>query len=235
MCDKLQAMLDAFNRAGTPLPPEFTRLHQELNRAGPNLRVDDFTRIFSDTITPVNEEPTFTNVYQLISSAVTDPTAPTSPEVLRWVEATRKIIRVFDNARARDVIQLTALLTRMRRFVTSMLDDIHAQTLQLNADGREALQNMERWKTSMGTLDPHRLTLAKLNEFIRVLQPTQPFGMSVYILYQYIDPANAQTKAMEFMGIIKLISDIINPFTQELAANDELTGWKYLHVPVPRP
>lgn len=125
------------------------------------------------------------------------------------------------------------VLMEMRRFVNDMLQEAYAQQLNLDADAREGLQNMERWKTSMATLNPHRLSLSTLNEFIRILQPTQPFGLSVYHLYRFIDPANAQQKAMEFMDIIGQISNLINPFTQEFAANDELTGWKYLHVPVP--
>ena len=233
MVDALKLMIDAAAQVNMSLPAEFNILHDKLNQAGPQLRVSEFSRIFAETVTPSGQEPSHTPLYRLIAVGRQHPQDPLYSAVLVFVNKARKVIQTFDFAKARDTQQLTMILMEMRRFVNDMLQEAYAQQLNLDADAREGLQNMERWKSSMATLNPHRLSLSTLNEFIRILQPTQPFGLSVYHLYRFIDPANAQQKAMEFMDIIGQISNLINPFTQEFAANDELTGWKYLHVPVP--
>jgi hypothetical protein len=233
MLDALKGMNAAIAQAGWGLPPEYQELNDRLERAGPQIQALEFSQIFAATIAPTGEEPSHTKIYRMILAAKQNPADPVNHAILEFVEKLKRIIQTFDFAKARDTQQLTFVLMEMRRFVNDMLQEIHSQPLNLDSEGLDALQNMERWKSSMGILDPHRLSLSKLNEFIRVLQPTQPFGLSVYHIYRHIDPADAQSKAMEFMSIISQISNLINPFTQELAANDELTGWKYLHVPVP--
>lgn len=233
MLDALKGMNAAISQAGGELPTEFQELYARLERAGPQIQVSEFSQIFAATVTPAGQEPSHTKMYRTILAARQNAADPMSQFVLQFVEKLRTIIQNFDFSKARNTQQLTFVLMEMRRFVNEMLQEIHAQPLNLDSEGLDALQNMERWKSSMGMLDPHRLSLSKLNDFIRTLQPTQPFGLSVYYIYRHIDPADAQNKAMEFMDIISQISNLINPFTQEFAANDELTGWKYLHVPVP--
>jgi hypothetical protein len=236
MVDALKEMIDAGELAGSPFPMEFYELYMKLNRIGPHLRVEDFSRIFSETVTPTGQEPVVTKLYYTIKMAKQSPQDPICAGVLDFVEKTRKIIQLFDFNKARNTSQVSIILLEMQTFVRNMLDEIHARALQLNANGREALHNMERWKSSLRHLDPHRLTLNKLNDFVRNLQPTQPFGLSVYYLYQQLtDEMAARAKAMEFMGLVTGLSNLINPFTQELAANEELTGWQYLHVPPPAP
>ena len=88
----------------------------------------------------------------------------------------------------------------------------------------------ERFGGSLHLLNSN-LNLHELNDWIRDLDPDEPYALSVFILQQPIsDPVTARIKGQEFMELLLTLSQIINPFGVEIAANEMLTGWKYLHT-----
>ena len=211
---------------------DYDKLHQELEQAGPRITRTQFSQIFSDSVTPPGVEPSTTEIYRDIESA-RGSTMAEAAELLAFVDKLRTIIGVFDRSFARNQRVLTPIVTSIQRFVENMLTRVHNEQPTLSNQSIGAISNMERFRTELNILNPAHLTLNELNNFIQRLQPTQPFGLSVMLIYQGLDPTDpgaAQSKTMEFMELLKEMSDAINPFSQELAANEEITGWRYLHV-----
>lgn len=228
-------MIDALDQA---LPdweaqiPALRTLYHQLDQATHRLTVAEFSDILGQTICPQGTDPTYTEVYQAAIEARNSPAQPRFAKLLLFIEKLRHIIRIFDRNHLKSGYQLSLAVTAMRSFVKELLDRINQEQPSLQGRTIDALSNLERWKSSLQLLDPYTLNLHSLNSFIEVLQPTQPFAESVFLLYAVLDDDQiGHAKGMEFMELISQISDIINPFTHEIAANEELTGWRYLHVP----
>lgn len=215
----------------------YDELHRKLDEIHENRRplVSLFSHNFVETICPPGVDPSATWFYKEVAEAKTNPANLYSGKVLAFVRATQELIQFFDRVHIKDTVRVYRTLGTIRREVESLLDDIHASGLQLSPQELTSLSNLERFGGSTHLLNSN-LTLHELNDWIRSIRPDEPYAFSVFILQsQLTDPMTAQIKGQEFMELLLELSQAINPFDTELAANEMLTGWKYLHTPPPAP
>jgi len=210
----------------------YNDLHSKLDAVHENQRplVSLFSRNFVETVCPSGADPSGTRFYSEILEAEADPTTLYSSKVLAFVRATQELIQFFDRTHNKNTTQVSMILRSIKRSVENTLDEIHASGAPLSLQEVTSLSNLERFSGSLHLLAPN-LNLHELNGWIRGLYPDEPYALSVFMLQQHItDSVTARAKGQEFMELLLELSQVINPFDVELAANEMLTGWKYLHT-----